>query len=242
MRLLLALSLFALTSSAAKIGTIKKHINSYACFKKVENVSKKWGMKGEWKLYIGANGDLGLKRPTRKISHWINVEKTGDLEVASLIDPIRVQQALFDPNKNCSVKFRSFKHGQYSDPSGMNDARLISTMAENRNGIILMWSPGMGHSFTAMERLKKLAKKKDLHLSFVMDPFASIDNAKKRLKEKKLEIKDILPLSSLELMQREAMMHYPAFFVYKDGQIVGNIVPGLMTEDKYKNKVEELLK
>jgi len=242
MKVVLFALLMSASSFSVSVGTIEKNKQSFSCIKKIEKLGTNWGARGKWKLFITGSGELGIKKNTTKFAHWINIEKKGAHEVASLINPLQVQQAIFDPKKDCESKLRSYAHKQYSNPRGMSDARLLSTMASNRNGIILIWSPGMGHSFTAIKRMRELAKEKGLPISLVMDPFASVKHARKRLKEENIIVKDIYPLSSLELTQREAMMHYPAFFVYKNARIVGNIVPGLMTKHSYKRKVNELLK
>lgn len=226
---------------AVPVGTISKNLKSYQCLKSVEKITKNWIPKGEWKGYLTSSGRIGLKRPTQKFAHWINLEKYQDKESVSLVNPSNIQKYTFDPSKKCEATVSTFKHNQYSNPRGMNDSRLMTEMVNNEKGLILMWSPKMQHSFNAIKRLQKIAKEKGLAIHYVLDPFIKPKVAKKELKSRKIKINKFYSLSSLELIQREAMMHYPALFTYKNGKIVGRILPGLMTEDIYTKKIEERL-
>jgi hypothetical protein len=233
--------LFSLQAYSVPVGTIEKNLKSYQCLKSVNKLTKGWIPKGEWKGYLTGNGSIGLKRPTQKFAHWINLEKYNDKEAVSLINPNIIQKFIFDPSKKCKAQLSTFKHNQYANTRGMNDSRLMKEMMDNEKGLIVMWSPKMQHSFNAIKRLKKIAKEKGLAIHYVLDPFVNPKTARKALKKRNIKLKSFYSLSSLELVQREAMMHYPAFFTYKNGKIVGRILPGLMTEEFYKKHIDKRL-
>ena len=114
-------------------------------------------------------------------------------------------------------------------------------MMNHPKGIIGLWSPGMQHSAEAINRLSKVSKELNLPVMWVMDPYANDKVAKDFLNDRKIASVGVRKNSSLELFYRDSTMHYPAFFVYKDGQIVGNIFPGLMGESQYREVITQKL-
>jgi hypothetical protein len=155
------------------------------------------------------------------------------------MNPKNAQKISFD--KKCNSSLTAYDHHQFSIPKSMDDAKLLSELAGHREGIIVMYSPGMTHSWTAITRFQKIAKEKKLSVSFVMDPFASVKTAEYEAKKNHVAMTSFDKLSSLELTYRDAAMHYPNFFIYKDGAIVGNVMPGLMTEEKYNAAIKKYL-
>ncbi|MGK0367881.1 MAG: hypothetical protein ACI9QD_001021 [Thermoproteota archaeon] len=224
-------SLFASTNRSVD------HLSQYKCKKEILKVSKFWKAQGAWQGYISKNANISLKRKTDKFAHWINLERSKGSETISLVNPVIIQKITFD--EKCKKQLVTTKHNQFSNPKGMDDKRLLSYLVKNKVGIIAMWSPKMGHSFTAIKRLQKISKDRKIPVTFVLDPFISKKTAEKDLKKNNLEFKDIYQLSSLELMYRNAMMHYPSFYLYKNGRIITNVIPGLMAESDYNKTLDK---
>lgn len=227
------------SAHAVKVGSIKERFDAFNCQKEIKKMETTWGAKGEWKGHIIEDGNLALKRPTDKFANWILLEKSANVEAITLMNPKNAQKISFD--SKCNPTMTAYNHHQYSIPKSMDDTKLLTQMVNNKEGIIVMYSPGMNHSWTAIERLQKIGKEQNLPISFVMDPFASEKVAKDEAKKHHVSLNSFEKLSSLELAYRDATMHYPSFFVYKNGAIVGNMIPGLMTEQKYNAAIKKTL-
>jgi hypothetical protein len=117
----------------------------------------------------------------------------------------------------------------------------MNAMTKEKKGIVLLWSPGMDHSYTAISRLSKLSREFKIPIHYVLDPFADEKLALSGLKTKKLVLPTIEKNSSLELFYRDASMHYPSFLIYKDGQFISHLIPGLMSEIDYKKTLTRYL-
>ena len=231
--------LFSYSAMAIKLGSLNERLSGYTCQKEIKKLEARWGATGQWKGHVVDGGNISLKRPTNKFAHWILLEKTGDVEKMTLMNPKNAQKVTFD--KKCDSYLTAYEHHQYSLPKSMDDAKLLSEMVNHKEGIIVMYSPGMTHSWTAIQRFQKIAKEKNLPVTFVMDPFASVETAKAEAKKNQVAMNGFVKLSSLELSYRDATMHYPNFFLYKDGAIVGNMMPGLMTEENYNASIKKYL-
>jgi hypothetical protein len=231
--------LFSFSAFAIKIGTLEERFKGYSCKKEIKKLEETWGATGEWKGHIVENGNLALKRPTHKFANWIVLEKTGPVETMTLMNPKNAQKITFD--SKCNSTLTAYDHHQYSIPKSMDDAKLLGELVSHKEGIIVLYSPGMNHSWTAIKRFQKIAKEKNLSVTYVLDPFANVETAKKEAKAHNVVLNNFEKLSSLELAYRDATMHYPNFFVYKDGAIVGNMMPGVMTEEKYNQAIKKYL-
>jgi hypothetical protein len=228
---------FALEASMLK--SVPELAQSYKCQKEIKKLNLEWQATKDWKGHPTTEGEIQLKRPTQKFAHWIVLEKIQDKEVMSLINPLQVLRV--ELNSNCQSAMSVYKHYQYSNPKEFTDQKLMSIFTKEKKGIILLWSPGMDHSFSAIQRLTKLSRELKIPLHYVLDPFASEKNALASLKSKKLTLPVIEKNSSLELFYRDATIHYPSFLLYKNGQFVSNLIPGLMTEHDYKQTIQRYL-
>lgn len=214
-------------------------LEKHRCKNEIQKMAEQWIGTKEWKPHINDVGSLILIRPTQKFAHWLVVEKNEGLESITLMNPSQAQQVSFD--QKCQGTLTIYNHRQYSNSNGMNDQRLLKEMIKNRQGVFALWSPHVAHSVTAIERLQKVSTELKIPVTFIMDQFANEEMAKNTLKQRKIKLNKITKLSSLELAYRDAGLQYPNFFVYKNGQIVGNMNPGLMSEADYKQAINHYL-
>lgn len=231
----LAILLLSQMAAATPLLTPKETYNSFTCKKKITELEKNWGAVGEWKGHVSVEGTMGLLKRTNKFAHWIVVEESNGIETATLMNPGNAQKVVFD--KKCKGTLNLYAHNQFSNQKGVNDTKLLKELMNNQKGIIGLWSPGMQHSASAISRIEKVAKDLKLPVLWVMDPFASDKVAKDFLKSRKIASVEVRKNSSLELFYRDSTMHYPAFFVYKNGEIKGNVFPGLMGESQYRDTI-----
>lgn len=242
---LLILSFMFSTASIAaiEIGTMTEKVLGIKCKKQVSELVNSWNVsKAPWRQRPLDNG-VGLVRPTSKMSHWITYLKSDGFETLSLVSPERTVQVRFDGA--CKSAMRAFKTNGYAadqTSKGMfTDKELFDVLFVNPKGIILSVSPGMGHSYTAIERMIKISKEKNLPLTVIMDPTASADDLREGAKDKKMRLPEIKKNRALELTFRETNLHYPNFVIYRNGSIISPVIPGLMDEAGYASTLDKFL-
>ena len=81
----------------------------------------------------------------------------------------------------------------------------------------------------------------DIHLGDPDCQPKKVINVLRKVKAKKIIIPSVEKNSSLELFYRDASIHYPSFLIYKDGQFISHIIPGLMSEIDYKKTLNRYL-
>ena len=233
--LALVFLLAAQTTHAAKLLSPRETFQQFSCKKNVSSFEKEWGAVGDWRGHVTPEGRMGLLKRTSKFAHWIVLEKSNGVESVTLMNPENAQKVVFD--KKCKGTLSVYAHNHFSNDKGVNDTALLKEMMNHEKGIVALWSPGMQHSGTAIERLQKVSKEMNLPVLFVMDPFADEKNAEEFLKDRKIAGVKIARNSSLELFYRDATMHYPNFLVYKDGEFKGFVIPGVMGEGQYREAI-----
>ncbi len=217
------------------LSTPENRFEAHSCKKEIQKLTHQWMGRGDWKLSFTSHDSIALLRPTHKFAHWMLLEKSGEVETLSLINPNTIQKVTFD--KKCKGAFTSASHNQYLRPKSFTDEKLLNEMVSHKKGIIAVWSPRMPASLMAIERIQKVSNDLKLPVVFVMDPLADEKNAIKVLKKNDLKLPPLQKLSSLELTLRDATLNYPSFFVYKDGRITGGMNTGLMSENDYKKSI-----
>ncbi len=242
MKFLIVLSFFVSASALAVTAPLvspKDPAKEFRCWKSMQNALNDAGVIDNWRPKMKPDLTFQYLRPTRQLSRWVVLEKIKNEEF--LIRETPVQQMIIRYDQNCTpaVAVRPVKI--YDIAGGFNDVRLAQTLSQNKAGIIYAWSPGMGLSFDGIKEVRKVAEKKKLPLTLVMDPYADEKVALKSLAAAGLSDVKIQKISSLELVNRNTLIHFPNFMMYRDGLIVGPMVPGLVGEKGYTHLVSKYL-
>lgn len=239
--ILLISSLFAISALASQAPLVKPADPSktFRCWKNMQPALKDAGVTEEWRPKMKPDLTYQYLRPTRQLSRWVILDKQNGEEYLVRETPIQQMILRYDSKCTASIALRPVK--SYNIPGGFNDVLLAKTISENKAGLIYAWSPGMGLSFDGIKYLQKVAKEKKLSLTLVMDPYADEKTGKKYLKQAGIKDVKIQKISSLELINRNTLLHFPNLMMYRDGHIVGPMVPGLVGESGYTHLIKKYL-
>jgi len=106
------------------------------------------------------------------------------------------------------------------------DARLRELLARNTSGMIYVWSPRMPLSIQGIAEARAAANTLGIAFTAVV---ADADPAELRDVDSSLTHS----LASLELVYRNATIHYPTATFYRDGAVMGFAVPGYKRRETY---------
>lgn len=226
---------------ATELVSLNQEIKSYVCQKNINQYSETWKSEGDWTKRVTDDATNSLVKKTARFGHWIVLDRGEKSEVISLVSPTEIMRVEFD--SKCQEKMSLLPIKKTVSTNEFSDAELLHTLATNRQGIIALWSPNMNHSYNAITRWQKISKELKLPVTFVMDPKASTKTALAGLKKRKINLNEpIRKLASLDIIYRNGLVHFPNFYLYKNGEIVTNVIPGVMGETHYKKVIQAYLK
>lgn len=211
----------------------------FKCFSKMKNLIQHEKPKGEWRKKVNPDMTLSYIRSTRVLSRWIRIERSREFEIFKRQTPYDEMIVSFD--RNCQGKMSVRKISNYQIADGFNDFALAELLSKNPKGLILSWSPHMNLSVEAIKNAQASAKSKKLPLTILLDPYADVKKAKALLQKKGLEMIEIKKISSFELINRNVLLHFPNLVMYKNGEITGPLVPGLLQSDDFTFLVSKYL-
>ncbi|MCE3012076.1 MAG: hypothetical protein LW878_03330 [Proteobacteria bacterium] len=205
--------------------------SEFKCFSKMQRLIEHEKPKGEWRRKVNPDMTLSFVRPTKTLSRWIRLERSRDLEVFKRQSPYDEMIVTF--NRACESKMSVRKIDNYNLKGGFTDFELADLLSKNTKGLILSWSPGMNLSIVAIKNAQAAAKERKLPLTILLDPYADEKKAKALLVKEGLAGIEMKKISSFELISRNVLLHYPNLVMYKQGEITGPLVPGLMNVADY---------
>ncbi len=203
----------------------------FKCFKKMQKLINNEKPKGEWRRKVNPDMTLSFVKPTKVLSRWIRLERSGELEIFKRQTPY--DEMIVSYNRNCEGKMSARKISNYEMKDGFTDFELATLLSNNQKGLILSWSPGMNLSVEAIKNAQLTAKEKKLPLTILLDPYADLKKAQDLLNKQGLSGVVMKKISSFELISRNVLLHFPNLVMYKNGEITGPLVPGLMNTADY---------
>lgn len=126
------------------------------------------------------------------------------------------------------------------DDKSFDDQDLDSLLRDKKNAVLFFWSPTMGLSGLAYERLKDVAAKLGANLIPLMDPWASEKAANEFRSQTAIPVSKKVASKALRL--REVLAHYPSLLIVSNGRVSSRRIPGLKTEDSYRELISDELK
>lgn len=203
----------------------------FKCFSQMNKLIEYEKPKGEWRKKINPDMSLSFIRPTKVLSRWIRIERSREQEIFKRQTPYDEMIVSYD--RNCQGKMSVRKISNYDLKGGFNDFALAELLSKNPKGLILSWSPHMNLSVEAIKYAQETATNKKLPLTILLDPYSDFKKAQALLVKKGMSDIEMKKISSFELINRNVLLHFPNLVMYKNGEIIGPLIPGLLNSSDY---------
>lgn len=135
---------------------------------------------------------------------------------------------------------RSTTHRRTYDVATMTNAftdeRLRDLLKATHDGMIYVWSPGMPLSVSGLAQAKAAADSLGVAFTAVV-----ADARSGELEASGVATTYQRTLNSLELVYRNATVHYPTAIFYRHGRLLGSAIPGYKTTSAYLTLARERL-
>lgn len=166
--------------------------------------------------------------PTDSVGVWLERRYPGDGSVElRRVTAERTDVVTFsEPGcaTHTAVHRRAF--AESATARDFTDARLRELLQRNASGIVYVWSPRMPLSIQGIAEARAAAASLGIAFTAVV---AEAGPAELRDVDSSLTH----TLGALELVYRNATIHYPTATFYRDGAIVGSAIPGFRRRDTY---------
>lgn len=200
-------------------------VASMRCADAANAISAAWGVHGEWRALAPYPAPREAS-PTATVGVW--VERThlddGRTELrrvsASQTDVVTLDAASCVASRRTHL--RSFP--ALSRQNALTDSRLDTLVRANQRGMIYVWSPRMPLSVGGIEQARRAALELGIAFTAVV---AETNEAE--LSTLQVDASFTTRMESLELVYRNATIHYPTALFYSAGRIIDGAFPG------YKN-------
>lgn len=188
-------------------------------------IATDWGATGEWRALAPFPYPREAS-PTTTVGVWVERSQleNGRTEIRR-ISASRTDVATLDAT-SCVAGTRA--HVRHFDAdslaNALTDARLDSIVRTNKRGMVYVWSPRMPLSIIGLEQARQAAAQ--LKVAFTAIVAETNDE---ELRTISVSREFTTRMESLELVYRNANIHYPSALFYDEGRIVDGAFPG------YKN-------
>ena len=192
-----------------------------------------------------------FRAATDKIGEWHevhSVEKSAPK--AFFYTPTTITE--FQWNKNCVLKKKSgpgieFFPKDTAKSEAFKDSDLANILKTQKSGVIYLWSPRMVYSVTEFNRVRELAKSKNLEFIPVYDNNVTPSDASAALKAGGVDIPSrglasadlYRRLQSVDLYMRNGTLHFPTIFVFGKGQVHPRRLVGVLNSHDLGLAIDE---
>ena len=108
-------------------------------------------------------------------------------------------------------------------------------------GIVYVWSPHMPYSMKGIRIIQAVGDRLRLPVFLLVDPHANRTLALDAQRIFQLGDKDMRPVGSWTLIQRNITTQFPSVVVFKNGNLRGGTIPGVKSEEHYLKLIERQL-
>lgn len=181
------------------------------------------------------------RMPTQTVGQWILIENKKHGLRMSKVDSTKNESKSWD--KDCAVtsQMENYPPKQYVN-NEFTDRSLKTLLVQHPVGIVYLWSPHMLLSVEGINELNEITKELGISYDVLLDSNANTSFAKATAIKIGLK-KDIFRKNSaLELFFRNFSVHSPSLLLYKNGEIIGPIIPGYRSPTHYKQLIRTRLK
>jgi len=133
-------------------------------------------------------------------------------------------------DEGCRVSRRTLRRSFDSSATAgaLTDAALRRQVESAPRGIVYVWSPGMPLSVQGLEAARRAARTLGVAFTATM-----VEAGPGYPRPAATSPTDARAMESVELMYRNATVHYPAVQLYRDGQMLDGVIPGYKSETTY---------
>ena len=202
---------------------------SAACVSAQRSLESTWHRTGTWR-HIAPYPVERDAAPTDTIGVWLERWRMPDgaVELRRVSAAVTIAAVLSEPGCNQ----RLVTHRRTFDSSAMSNAftddRLRTLVEQTRNGVIYVWSPGMPLSVTGLVEARAAADSLGISFTAIV-----ADAQPAELRGIPVDTAFQHPLNAVDLVYRDAALHYPSILFYRDGALLGSAIPGYKRRETY---------
>ncbi|HEY9228497.1 MAG TPA: hypothetical protein VIP11_17720 [Gemmatimonadaceae bacterium] len=223
---LAASTVVGLSSGSAAVAN-GNAIAATKCEASIATYEQRWGGRSEWRVLPPYPVERDAS-PTDSIGVWLERSRTADgtLELRR----VSVDETIIAHASGATCDVQLTHHRRTYDRKAMarafGDEQLRALVRDTPAGVVYVWSPRMPLSVLGVAEAKAAAAELGVAFTAIVAE-ASPD-----------ELRDADSLitrsmSSLELVYRNATIHYPSIIFYRDGRLLGSGVPGFKRRETY---------
>lgn len=199
------------------------------CASTQTELERQWGGTGEWKRMAPFPVPREAS-PTDSIGVWLERWQMADgtteiRRVSASVTMVAVLDAT-----GCAI--HTVQHLRTFDPTAiaraLTDDRLRDLVRRTGDGMIYVWSPGMPLSILGIAEAKAAADSLGVAFTAVVADAHDAD-----LRSLGVDSAYQQTLNSLELVYRDATIHYPSVIFYRAGALLGSAIPGYKQRGTY---------
>lgn len=226
----LMLSAGVLTSGAARPAT-----NSSTCADGAQ-LAAEWGSVEAWRAVAPYPVPREVT-PTGTIGVWLErwTMPDGSVELRRVsAGETRVAR----PGDDCRARVTTLTRRYDSAylATAFTDRTLGALVASRRTGMVYTWSPGMPLSIAGIATARQAAATLGIAFTAVMADAMPDDSTASRV-----PAADARPMESVELVYRNATVHYPSVVLYRNGAMLDGVIPGYKSVAAYESLVRARL-
>jgi hypothetical protein len=206
-----------------------------ACAASAIALEQAWGGTGAWRR-LAPYPVPREASPTDSVGVWLErrMPSPGTVELRR-VSIERTDVAVFgEPGCSARVTVHHRTFDSSATSRDFTDARLRDLLHRDSGGMIYVWSPRMPLSIQGIAEARAAARSLGIAFTAVV---AEADSAELLGVDSSLTH----TLGSLELVYRNATIHYPTATFYRDGAIRGSAIPGYHSRETYAAFAREQL-
>jgi hypothetical protein len=229
--------LLAGTVVAAASGATPVAGDARSCGDALRALATRWGGTGAWRT-LAPYPVPREASPTDSAGVWLErwTLSGGSIELRR-VSAVETRVARVD-GAGCAVSLGTFRrtYDRAAMVQGFTDDALRDLLQRNARGMIYVWSPGMPLSIRGLAEARAAAGTLGVAFTAVM-----ADARDGAIDSLVVTREDARSMESVELVYRNATVHYPALVLYRDGRMIDGVVPGYKSRGAYAELAGALL-
>jgi hypothetical protein len=197
------------------------------CDASVASYERAWHGAGEWHR-LAPYPVARDASPTDSIGVWL--ERSRAIDGSLELRRVSANETLVARTSGASCEVHVTRHRRSYDAAttsaAFTDDDLRTLVRENESGMIYVWSPGMPLSVRGLDEARAAAKALGISFTAVVADAAPGDL-------RAVDRSIARSMSALDLVYRNATLHYPSVTFYDHGELLGSAIPGYKQRDTY---------